>query len=117
MRIILVYPREFRGVALCSFHQRHRLHVFAFEHEPQRTVVANRQHLIEVVRVVFHVPANVRVLPEAQVEAVVRPAGAEQFHIQPRTFESVLVARFRAEVEQVLLRRERQTAVFGNLGP
>ena len=73
--------------------------------------------MVEVIRVVLHIPAHVCVLAEPRVEAVVGTAGAEQLHVQTRALEGILVARFVAEVQKILLQREHQTPLFRNLGP
>ena len=115
--VVLLYPGKLDGIPLGTLRQRHRLHVFAFEQEPQRPVVIDGEHMVEVVRIVFHVPAHVCVLTEPRIEAVVGTAGAEQLHVQTRTLEGVLVARFCSEIQKVLLQRKLQTPFGRNRGP
>lgn len=69
----LPYSGELLRIPLAAVGESHRLHVFPFEHEAQGTVLVHREHMVEVVRVVFHRPADMRVFPELGVETIVIP--------------------------------------------
>ena len=69
--------------------------------------------MVEVVRVVFHRPADMRVLPELGVETIVIPFYAADRRAQAHALECVAVPRIGSEREEVLFIGKRQASLLG----
>lgn len=103
---------ELTGITLHAFDNGHRLDMLALENETEGRVLVDGQDAAEIVRVVLDRPANVRVLPEPRVEAVVSVPDAIYRQVKPRSRDRVAMARPGAERQEVLLVGEREAALL-----
>ena len=90
-------------VAFLAVGQCHRLYVFLLTQEAQSLILANRQHLALVVRVVAHLPAFGGVFAEVRIKAVVVVLHTADGDLQAAALQKVALACGGSEEHQILL--------------
>ena len=117
LMIEVFYPGKLLRIARLPVGKRHRLNVFRFEQELERSVVIDSKDSVEIVRIIFDIPSDMRIPAEIDVKAVVCSFGSEQSDVQSGSLQCVLISGLSSECQQILLLCQWQSAVFRCLAP